>query len=81
MDIPHYDMVIVGAGLSGLSAATYLAKAGKSVLVLEKSPNCGGLLQSFSRNGYVFDAGARSIENSGIIKPMLAELDIEMELL
>ncbi len=81
MDIPHYDMVIVGAGLSGLSAAAYLAKAGKSVLVLEKSPNCGGLLQSFSRDGYVFDAGARSIENSGIIRPMLKDLGIEMELL
>lgn len=77
----HYEYVIVGAGLSGLTAATYLTKAGYSVLVLEKTPTYGGLLNSFSREGYVFDTGARAIENSGIIKPMLKDLGIEMELL
>ncbi len=77
----HYDMMIVGAGLSGLTAASYLSRAGYSVLVLEKTANCGGLLNSFSRDGYVFDSGARSIENSGIIKPMLRDLDIDIELL
>ena len=76
----HYNMIIVGAGLSGLTAGAYLSKAGYSVLVLEKTSHCGGLLNSFSRDGYVFDAGARSIENSGIIKPMLKELGIEMEM-
>lgn len=80
MGANHYDMIIVGAGLSGLTAAAYLSRAGYSVLILEKSPHCGGLLNSFSREGYVFDAGARSIENSGIIRPMLKELGIEMEL-
>ena len=77
----HYDMVIVGAGLSGLTAASYLSRAGYSVLILEKTAKCGGLLNSFSRDGYVFDSGARSIENSGIIKPMLRDLDIDLELL
>ena len=81
MDAKHYEMLIVGAGLSGLSAAAYLSKAGYSVLVLEKTHTCGGLLNSFTRDGYVFDAGARSIENSGIIRPMLKDLGIEMELL
>ena len=80
MDTNHYDMIIVGAGLSGLTAAAYLSRAGYSVLILEKTPHCGGLLNSFSREGYVFDAGARSIENSGIIRPMLKELGIELEL-
>ncbi len=81
MDAKHYEMLIVGAGLSGLTAAAYLSKAGYSVLVLEKTPYCGGLLNSFSRDGFVFDAGARSIENSGIIRPMLKDLGLEMELL
>ncbi|MBI9095663.1 MAG: NAD(P)-binding protein [Sphaerochaeta sp.] len=51
----HYEYIIVGLGLSGLTAAAHLSKAGFSVLVLEKTPTCGGLLNSFSRDGYVFD--------------------------
>ena len=81
MNATHHEILIVGAGLSGLSAAAYVSKAGRSVLVLEKTDSCGGLLNSFTRDGYVFDAGARSIENSGIIRPMLKDLGIEMELL
>ncbi len=81
MESKHYEHIIVGAGLAGLSAAAYLSKAGFSVLVVEKTPSLGGLLNSFTREGYVFDAGARSIENSGIIKPMLKDLGIELELL
>lgn len=81
MNAQHHEMLVVGAGLAGLSAAAYLSKAGRSVLVLEKTPTCGGLLNSFTRNGYVFDTGARSIENSGIIRPMLKDLGIELELL
>jgi all-trans-retinol 13,14-reductase len=81
MDAKHHEMLIVGAGLSGLTAAAYLSRAGYSVLVLEKTHSCGGVLNSFTRDGYVFDAGARSIENSGIIRPMLKDLGLELELL
>lgn len=77
----QYEYIVVGAGLAGLTAAAYLSRAGYSVLVLEKTPTWGGLLNSFTREGYVFDAGARAIENSGIIKPMLKDLGIEMEFL
>lgn len=37
-----YDAVIVGGGHNGLVAATYLARAGRSVLVLERAPHVGG---------------------------------------
>ena len=37
-----YDVVIVGGGHNGLTAAAYLAKTGRSVLVLEKSDHLGG---------------------------------------
>ncbi len=38
----HYDLIIIGAGHNGLTAAAYLAKAGKKVLLLEKRPVLGG---------------------------------------
>jgi len=38
----HYDVVIVGGGHNGLTSAAYLARAGKSVLVLERLPRVGG---------------------------------------
>lgn len=42
----HYDAVIVGSGHNGLIAAAYLAKAGKSVLVVEKNEEFGGATKS-----------------------------------
>jgi len=41
-DHSRYDAVVVGGGHNGLTCAAYLAKAGKSVLVLEKRPVVGG---------------------------------------
>ncbi|WP_082880983.1 NAD(P)/FAD-dependent oxidoreductase [Methylomonas sp. DH-1] len=42
----HSDVIVVGAGLSGLSAAYYLRQAGKSVTVLEMSPHIGGRIRT-----------------------------------
>ena len=46
MSAKNYDVVIVGGGHNGLVAATYLAKAGKSVVILEANPEIGGATQS-----------------------------------
>lgn len=75
----YYDGVVVGAGISGLTAAAYLAKAGLKVLVCEKQEKIGGLAQSFWMDGCSFDAGIRAFENSGILFPMLKELGISLE--
>ena len=42
----HYDAVIIGSGHNGLIAAAYLAKAGQSVLVLERNDYLGGATTS-----------------------------------
>ncbi len=73
-------IVIVGAGLAGLTAAAYLSREGYSVLLIEKNETCGGLVNSFNYEGFVFDVGARSLENSGVIKPMLKDLGIQIDL-
>lgn len=74
-----YDTIIAGGGIAGLTAAAYLSGAGKKVLLVEKNRECGGLVNSFERDGFVFDAGVRALEDAGIILPMLAELGISLE--
>ena len=75
------NIIIVGAGLSGLVSAAYLTQNGLRVTLIEKNNQCGGLLNSFEHDGFIFDVGAKSIENSGIIKPLFKDLKIDIELL
>ncbi|MDF2873145.1 MAG: phytoene dehydrogenase-related protein [Anaerocolumna sp.] len=57
----QYDYIIIGAGMGGLSAANFLAKYNKRVLVLEKHNIPGGLVTSFSRKGVHFDLGIHGL--------------------
>lgn len=74
-----YHTIVVGGGMAGLTGATYLAKEGHRVLLIEKNRECGGLVSTFSRDGFQFEAGLRALENAGIIFPMLKELGIELD--
>ena len=74
-------IVIVGAGIAGLTAAAYLSRAKYDVLLIEKNKEIGGLVNTIERDGFFFDTAARSIENSGIVKPFLNDLGIELEII
>lgn len=50
-------VVILGAGLTGLSAAWKLSSQGYPVTVIDRNPYAGGLATTFERDGYIFDFG------------------------
>jgi phytoene desaturase len=50
-------ILIIGAGIGGLSAAIHLAAAGKSVTVLEQNPQVGGKMYEIAADGYRWDTG------------------------
>ncbi|HET9083865.1 MAG TPA: phytoene desaturase family protein, partial [Candidatus Limnocylindrales bacterium] len=51
------SVLVIGAGVAGLSAATHLARAGLHVSVVEKDPGPGGRCGRFVRDGHRFDTG------------------------
>ncbi|MEI6313109.1 MAG: phytoene desaturase family protein [Bacteroidota bacterium] len=50
-------VIVIGSGFAGISCATYLAKYGYEVTVLEKNESAGGRCSSYSEQGYTFDMG------------------------
>jgi len=70
-----YDVVVIGAGLGGLSAGSILAKRGKKVLVLEQSGQIGGCCSTYDVGGYKYDIGASVVEMMPIIGKTFAEFD------
>jgi prolycopene isomerase len=61
----QYDVIVVGAGISGLTAASLLSKRGLKVAVIEKSYNPGGSCGIFKRNNVIFDQGSAMLYGFG----------------
>lgn len=71
MDTIQKDVIIIGAGLTGLTAAFYLKKAGLDVAIVEKANRTGGVIQSHAQNEFLFESGP----NTGVLSnPEVVEL-------
>lgn len=75
-----YEVVVVGGGIGGLTAAALLAARGLSVCLIERGPRVGGCLASFTEQGYEFEGGAgiyAGWSDDGIHRRVFAELRAE----
>jgi len=61
----RYDVVVIGAGLSGLTAASLLAKRGLHVAVIDNNYEPGGSCGIFKRNNVIFDQGSAMLYGFG----------------
>jgi len=59
----HYDVLIIGAGMSGLAAGIRLAYYGKRVCIVEKHYRVGGLNSFYNRGNRKFDVGLHAVTN------------------
>lgn len=73
------NVIVIGAGLGGLSAAIRLAKKGFSVTVLEKNETVGGKVNTVESRGYRFDTGASLLTMRHVLQDLFefAERRIE----
>ncbi len=74
-----FDQVVVGGGVSGLTAALLLARHGFRVALVESAPRTAQLLRGFSRRGLHFDTGfhyAGGLEKGGILARLLDLLEL-----
>ena len=79
-----YDAIVLGAGIAGLICGTFLAKQGKSVLIIEQHSIPGGYCTSFKRKGFIFDSAVHHIGGCGkwsVVGRCLKELDININFL
>lgn len=72
----QYDLIIIGAGLTGLSTGYYATKRGLRVCIIEQSHHIGGVIRTIRENGFVYEQGP----NSGVVaNPETAELFAELQ--
>ena len=62
-EIEQVDIIVIGAGLTGLTAAYHLKELGLKVQILECSKHVGGAIQTFHQGGFTFESGP----NTGVV--------------
>ena len=78
VQLMNNKIVLLGAGISGLTAAYLLDKEGFDVTVLEKKNEPGGSIETVFEKGYLFDRGPNSgLETTPLIEQIVKDLNLE----
>lgn len=73
------QVIVIGAGITGLSCAFRLQQSGIRVLVLEASDSAGGLIATFEKNGFLFEAGPQCPRFAPALWELVRDLGLEGE--
>jgi phytoene dehydrogenase-like protein len=68
--------LVIGGGLAGLTSATYLARGGADVTLLEKTGSAGGRATTSRTNGYALNRGVHALYTGGAASSVLKELNV-----
>ncbi len=71
-----YDVLIVGAGIGGLTAAVRLLEEGMRVLVLESDPHPGGTAYTYHRKGFDFPMGPLGFSSTDLVRDVLVKVGV-----
>ena len=71
------EVIVIGAGITGLACAFRLQQAGIHVLVLEASDSPGGMIATVEKNGFLFEAGPQAPRFPREVWELVSELGIE----
>jgi oxygen-dependent protoporphyrinogen oxidase len=74
-------LAVVGAGISGLTTAVCLVRAGHQVTVIERAARVGGLVESETSDGFVYDLGPQSFLLAGGLRELITWAGLEQSLL
>ena len=78
--IAEYDVIVIGSGIGGLTAATRLAQNNQRVLVIEASSDFGGYIRPINIGEYSFDMGLHYLGKLGqgeLFREILDKLGLE----
>lgn len=75
----QYDIVIVGAGIAGMTAAIYAVRAGKKVLMLEERAEGGQIINTINIENWPGDMGVSGVDLTRKIMAQATELGAEVE--
>ena len=73
------DVIVIGGGVAGLAAASFLARQGKSVRVLEQSHALGGRARTKQQDGFYLNIGPHALYRGGRGIEVLGELGVKVQ--
>ncbi len=71
------EIIVIGGGVAGLAAATYMARAGRRVRILEQAHTIGGRARTTERDGFYLNLGPHALYRGGRGIEVLTDLDVK----